>query len=59
MRQGDWLLNYFLERLKRHKHMSNIAEYFEGIFAVISSLPRYLIPMYFTEFMYKFMIAME
>lgn len=59
LRKGNWLLNYYLERLKRYKHMKEIVEYLSNIFDLLSKLPRYLIPKYFTDFMYKFMLAVE
>lgn len=39
--------------------MKDIVEYLQNIFGLISRLPRYLIPKYFTDFMYKFMLAIE
>ena len=39
--------------------MKDIVEYLSNIFELLSRLPRYLIPKYFTDFMYKFMLATE
>lgn len=35
--------------------MESVTEYLSGIFNTIGQLPKYLIPKYFTEFLYKFM----
>ena len=39
--------------------MKVVVEYLENIFGLLGKLPKYLIPKYFTDFMYKFMQTVE
>lgn len=47
------MLDYYLNRCRRFKHLSEFTEYLERVFGLIGLLPRYLIPKYFSDFMYR------
>lgn len=59
LREGNWLMDYYLNRCRRYKHLSSFVEYLERVFGLIGSLPRYLVPRYFTEFIYKLMLTVK
>ena len=59
LREGNWLLDFYLGRLKRFKHIPEIIELVEHAFNLIGQLPAYLIPKYFSEFVCKIMQAAE
>lgn len=47
LREGNWLMDYYINRCRMYKHLSEFTEYLEKVFGIISLLPRYLIPKYF------------
>ena len=58
LRQGNWLLDFYLDRVRKFKHNPQLIEFIERTFNFISMLPHYLIPKYFSDFIYKFMLTM-
>lgn len=59
LRQGRWLLHYYVRRIKRFKNLSEVADIIERYFASIEELPEELIPKYFTEFVIKLWNKLE
>jgi glycogen debranching enzyme len=53
LREGDWLLDYYISRLKRFKHLNSFTEILEKYFECLKKIPYYLRPKYFTDFIYK------
>ncbi|CAF0868627.1 unnamed protein product [Brachionus calyciflorus] len=54
LRNGDWIMNYIVDRLKKYSRLStkrdnlyNLAVWLQQVFESLSKLPRYLIPTYF------------
>lgn len=53
LRQGDWLMDYYLNRLKRYSSLTEVADKVEKVFSSIKRLERYLVPKYFSDFVYR------
>ncbi|XP_076440742.1 glycogen debranching enzyme-like isoform X2 [Babylonia areolata] len=47
LREGDWLMDYITHRLKLIGNTAALGEWFDGMFAHLRKVPRYLIPCYF------------
>ncbi|XP_062509338.1 glycogen debranching enzyme-like [Corticium candelabrum] len=48
LRSGNWLFEYVSNRLKLQKHSRELGEHLEMMFDQLKTLPRYLIPSYFS-----------
>jgi hypothetical protein len=50
LRQGDWLIDFFAERLNYLKSESSkpLRNYLNNKFIILKQIPRYLIPRFFT-----------
>ena len=59
LREGNWLMEYYLNRLKRYSSLSEVADKVEKVFNSIKNLERYLIPKYFADFVYRMCHAVE
>ncbi len=53
IREGNWLLDYYVGRLKKYKHLSEFTDIVERFFQCLKEVPSYLRPKYFTDFIYK------
>ncbi|BFY99964.1 hypothetical protein BsWGS_03004 [Bradybaena similaris] len=47
LRDGNWLADYIGARLKPHKELENLGNWFDSVFANLKMLPRFLVPCYF------------
>lgn len=47
LRQGDWMINYIHQRIKKNLRTAELSEWFSYNFAALKQIPRYLIPCYF------------
>ena len=47
LREGDWLIDYTLNRLKNKAGTIKLGNWLEKIFKPVKEIPRYLIPCYF------------
>jgi glycogen debranching enzyme len=55
LRNGDWLMNYLCDRLRKYanlqpqhrKNLARFADLLSSVFALVAKIPRYLIPRYF------------
>ncbi|XP_065187406.1 glycogen debranching enzyme-like isoform X3 [Sycon ciliatum] len=47
LRAGDWLVEYICNRLKHHNGTRKVGEAMSEMFKPLSTLPRYLVPLYF------------
>ena len=59
LREGNWLLDYYIERTKRFKNLSIIVEILETYFNSFKELPNYLKPKYFVDFIYHLCQTIE
>ena len=50
MRDGDWFMEFHLNRLKKSKALSAVAAKYEHIFNIFKRLPRMHIPDYWITF---------
>lgn len=53
IREGNWLLDYYVARLKKFKTLSEFTDIVERYFECLKQVPSYLKPKYFTDFIYK------
>lgn len=56
LREGNWLLDYTVNRLKTKPTTKLFAEKLEETFQFVKDIPRYLVPCYFyniVSYMYK------
>lgn len=49
LRDGNWMMEYIINRLRQRPNLASIAAWFHRRFFYIQQLPRYLIPMYFAQ----------
>jgi len=48
LREGDWMIDYIVNRLKQDENTNKLAEWLESeVFCYLKEVPRYLIPAYF------------
>lgn len=47
------MLDYYVGRLKRFKHLAEFTDIVERFFDCLKQVPSYLKPKYFTDFIYK------
>lgn len=47
LRQGDWLMDYIINRLMKWSSMEKLEQWMSSAFQYVRRLPRYLIPKYF------------
>ncbi|KAI0987877.1 hypothetical protein GJ496_006429 [Pomphorhynchus laevis] len=47
LRNGNWIMEYIVKRLKYHKDTLDLGLWFENVFENFKRLPRFLIPSYF------------
>lgn len=52
-------MDYYLSRLKRLPSLTEVADKVEKVFNSIKGLERYLIPKYFSDFVYRVCHAVE
>ncbi|XP_065200578.1 glycogen debranching enzyme isoform X2 [Planococcus citri] len=56
LREGDWMIDYTINRLKTKPGTKKFAEKLEEIYQPLRAIPRYLVPCYFyrlTNYIYK------
>ncbi len=59
LREGNWLMDYYVSRLKRYQSLTEVADKVEKVFNSIKTLERYLVPKYFADFVYRMCHAVE
>ena len=56
LREGDWMIDYVINRLKNKPRTKFFAEKIEEIYQPLRAIPRYLVPCYFyrlTNYIHK------
>jgi hypothetical protein len=56
LREGCWLLDYYVGRLQHFRHLKQFATMVGKHFEGIKLLPPYLRPKYFTAFLYRLIV---
>lgn len=49
LREGFWLLDYHVNRLKKNENLKNLHEYLETLFGLMKKIPNHVIPRYFAH----------
>lgn len=52
IREGNWLLDFYLQRLKKYRNLGEVTDIVERYFECLRRLPGYLRPTFFTSFIY-------
>lgn len=59
VREGNWLADYYVGRLKKFKYLASFTEVVKRYFEYLKSLPAYLRPKHFTDFIYAINIKLQ
>ena len=59
LRNGNWLIDYYINRIERKPHAHNLTIWIKKAFKLLKQVPRYLIPRYFHQIMSLLISSIE